>query len=232
MKEYKTIVIDPPWPTKGGGLKRTPGNKLGRWCSKPEYLLNKPLAYPTLSIEQLSLMQLPAAKDAHLYLWTPNSQIESAYYLCRKWGFRPSILMVWCKTPMGVGFGGSYIPTTEYILYGRKGRLKGLSRINTTWWRWKRGKHSEKPEEFQDMVMKVSPPPYLEMFARRKREDWDVWGNEVESGIDLTVPEMEQQSPVKTKHNRVFLDPEKQRIALKAYNAGLDLIRAKTSGKE
>lgn len=40
------------------------------------------------------------------------------------------------------------------------------------------------------MVEKVSPSPYLEMFARKKREGWDVWGNEVESDIELKSKEV------------------------------------------
>jgi N6-adenosine-specific RNA methylase IME4 len=55
----------------------------------------------------------------------------------------------------------------------------------STWWQWPVGKHSEKPEAFQDLVEQVSPGPYLELFARRRRLGWDVWGNEVASDIDL-----------------------------------------------
>jgi N6-adenosine-specific RNA methylase IME4 len=31
----------------------------------------------------------------------------------------------------------------------------------------------------------VSPGPYLEMFSRRARFGWDVWGNEVDSHIEM-----------------------------------------------
>jgi N6-adenosine-specific RNA methylase IME4 len=46
-------------------------------------------------------------------------------------------------------------------------------------------KHSKKPEFFQDLIETVSDAPRLEMFARRERENWDVWGNEVESSVAL-----------------------------------------------
>ena len=45
--------------------------------------------------------------------------------------------------------------------------------------------HSKKPEFFQDLIETVSDAPRLEMFARREHENWDVWGNEVESSVAL-----------------------------------------------
>ena len=47
--------------------------------------------------------------------------------------------------------------------------------------------HSTKPEFFQDMIEKVTEEPRLELFARRKRDGWDVWGNEVESDIRINL---------------------------------------------
>jgi N6-adenosine-specific RNA methylase IME4 len=35
------------------------------------------------------------------------------------------------------------------------------------------------------MVEEVSPGPYLEMFARDKREGWHAWGNEIESDVEI-----------------------------------------------
>ena len=62
-----------------------------------------------------------------------------------------------------------------------------VKRVDTTWWNVKRtNKHSKKPEFFQDLIETVSDAPRLEMFARRERKDWDVWGNEVESSIAPT----------------------------------------------
>lgn len=51
-------------------------------------------------------------------------------------------------------------------------------RVDTRWWLWPRGKHSEKPEAFLDIVEQVCPGPYLELFARRARFGWDYWGDE------------------------------------------------------
>lgn len=79
---------------------------------------------------------------------------------------------------MGLGLGGTYCNTSEFILFARRGNLPARRRVDTSWWRWPRGRHSQKPEAFQDIVESVSPGPYLELFARRARPGWTVWGNE------------------------------------------------------
>jgi N6-adenosine-specific RNA methylase IME4 len=58
-------------------------------------------------------------------------------------------------------------------------------RCDTRWWLWPRGKHSEKPEAFLDVVEQVSPAPYLELFARRQRLGWDTWGDEALNHVEL-----------------------------------------------
>jgi N6-adenosine-specific RNA methylase IME4 len=42
-----------------------------------------------------------------------------------------------------------------------------------------RGRHSEKPALPYQWAKRVSPGPYLEMFAIGERPGWTVWGNEV-----------------------------------------------------
>ena len=120
-----------------------------------------------------------AAKAAHLYLWTINSYVDKAYSVVRAWGFQPSTLLVWAKKPKGRGLGGVWPTFTEYVLFARRGGLKATGRAKSNWWTAPRRQHSQKPEAFQDMVEAVSPGPYLELFARRPRLGWTVWGNEV-----------------------------------------------------
>ena len=52
----------------------------------------------------------------------------------------------------------------------------------------KRGnRHSKKPEEVRNRIVQLMGDlPRIELFAREKTEGWDVWGNEVESDIDLS----------------------------------------------
>jgi len=45
--------------------------------------------------------------------------------------------------------------------------------------------HSENSDATYEYIEAISPGPRLEIFARRRRPGWDVWGNEVESDIEL-----------------------------------------------
>lgn len=206
MSGYRTIVADPPWPmpasnpttrgakdTNTGYLASGSGRAVsGDWWGKSRGSRSV-LPYQSMTPEQIEALPVAelAAKDAHLYLWTTNRFLERAFGIARAWGFKPSQLLTWCKPPMGVGFGGSFTSTTEFVLFARRGSLAHLAREDSTWWRWSRvyenGKiaHSAKPEAFLDMVERVSPAPHLELFARRNRLGWDTWGNEALNHVSL-----------------------------------------------
>jgi N6-adenosine-specific RNA methylase IME4 len=127
-----------------------------------------------------------AAEDAHLYLWTTNRYLPAAFDVVKAWGFRYTKTLVWCKTPRGLGPGGTWSQSTEYVLFARRGSLATTQRYDTNWFNWPRQRgHSKKPEAFLDMVEATSPGPYLELFARRNRLGWDTWGNESLEMIDL-----------------------------------------------
>lgn len=156
LKEYSCIVADPPWELKIGASRTLNGE-----------------------------VSIPCAKNAHLYIWTINAYVQQTYDIARSWGFEPSTLLTWIKAPMGLGLGGTFCNTSEFILFCRRGNLKAKRRIDRTWWGWPRGAHSAKPEHFQNIVESVSPGPYLEMFARRQREGWDTWGNQVHCDLQI-----------------------------------------------
>lgn len=74
----------------------------------------------------------------------------------------------------------------EDVRLVNENRGEGL-RVDTRWWLWPRGKHSEKPEVFLDIVESVSPAPRIELFARRQRLGWDTWGNEALEHAELSA---------------------------------------------
>jgi len=166
--KYQVIYADPPWDVKAGP----------DWGSGEE---SKDLIYPTMDIDRIKeLPVLPLAEDnAHLYIWTINKYIPETYDIARAWGFKPSCLLTWCKPPHGIGLGGTFVQTTEHLLFCRRGNLPASKRIDTTWFEYPRGKHSAKPQEFRKLIEEVSPGKKIELFARSKSEGWDVWGNEV-----------------------------------------------------
>ena len=187
--KYRTIVVDPPWSQMGGAgfdgrahdtrVKRNVGTR----TNSP----SKPLPYPTLTLDEIKSLPVAgfAAEQSHLYLWATNHYVEQAYSVARSWGFRPVTLLVWTKPPMGLGLGGAFVQTTEFVLFARKGTEIRKARSDTSWWLFGRGydhrgkpQHSTKPDAFYDVVERVSPGPYLELFARRQRLGWDTWGNE------------------------------------------------------
>ena len=182
--KFKTIVADPPWELQRGPMGKRNGD--GEWAGQSQRL-----GYPTMTVKEISAMQIPADDDAHLYIWTVNKYIEATYGIARAWGFVPSTLLTWAKNPKKWNIGGAYANTTEFCLFARRGKLPASQRVMTTWWNWPRGKHSEKPEAFLDVIQQVSPPPYLELFARRQRLGWSSWGNEALNHVELVLPNVE-----------------------------------------
>lgn len=169
---YSTIVADPPWFYRQGGP--TTG-----------FAPLRPPPYSMMTadeIEALPVVDLAAA-DAHLFLWTTNAYLRSSFSIAEAWGFKHSQTLTWCKPAQGIGPGGAFSNTTEFILYCRRGTLPYLGRMDRTWWEWPRGAHSVKPAAFLDVVESVSPGPYVELFARAPRLGWDSWGYGYESGV-------------------------------------------------
>lgn len=130
-----------------------------------------------MPVEAIAALSVPAADDAHLWIWGVNRLLESAYEVVRAWGFTPMSMLTWCKPGPGRGY---YLRSnTEQCIFATRGRpmvpdIKALS----SWYVWPRRRHSEKPAEFFTLVEQVSPGPRLEMFARCARPGWDAWGDE------------------------------------------------------
>jgi N6-adenosine-specific RNA methylase IME4 len=156
---FPVIVIDPPWRYD---------NVATRGAAEDHY--------PTMSLDELAALQLPAAADAHIYLWVTNSFLRPGFDLLDAWGFTYKTTLTWCKPQ--IGMGNWFRNSTEHVLFGVKGRLPTQRNDVPTWFVADRTRHSAKPESFYDLVESCSPGPYFEMFARRRRFGWHVWGNE------------------------------------------------------
>lgn len=94
------------------------------------------------------------------------------------WGFEYTTMLTWHK--LGApGMGWYFRGDTEHVLFGVKGKLGIPSRLRlSNHFAAARTGHSSKPDRFYEIVERVSPDPRLEMFARRRRVGWDVWGFE------------------------------------------------------
>ena len=181
---YRTIVVDPPWHQDRGPEYVAPDRRQRNPVVRPR--LNKAsqqLAYQTMTVDEIKGIPVKdmAAADAHLYLWVTNRYVPDSYDIARAWGFRPVTLLTWCKQPMGLGLGGAFTQTSEFVLFARRGRDVRLKKVDTSWWLWStRGiggrytANSTKPDGFLDLVEQVSPEPRAELFARRARlYGWD-----------------------------------------------------------
>ena len=180
---YRCILADPPW-YYGRSWDTGSKNALVQ-TTKAE-----PMPYEQMKIDEIKALPVGdlAADQCDLYLWVTQKYLPDSFDVLKAWGFRYCQALTWCKAPMGTGQGGLYCPTTEFLILGRRGKMPtGKVRKDSTWWQVKRQKrHSQKPEFFQDMIEMQSDGPRLELFARRKRDGWDSWGNEVESDIIFT----------------------------------------------
>ena len=170
VKQFATIVIDPPWDYGDEGDI----DQFGR--GRPTYVTKS-----EKELEDL-LIQDWAQDNAHIYLWITNRSLPKGFVLLKKWGFRYVTCLTWCKPSIGMGnyFRGS----TEHILFGVKGELPLLRKDIGTWFEAERGKeHSEKPDKFYKLVEQCSPSPWVDFFGRKERPGWVVLGGEL--GVQL-----------------------------------------------
>jgi N6-adenosine-specific RNA methylase IME4 len=88
----------------------------------------------------------------------------------------------------GTGTGGTRANAKPCLL-GRRGKLlrldEGVHSVIMT----PVGAHSEKPDEAYRRMQRLYGGPYLELFARRPREGWTTWGNEIERPAAPTDPD-------------------------------------------
>jgi N6-adenosine-specific RNA methylase IME4 len=123
---------------------------------------------------------------SHLYLWVPNALLAEGLAVMQAWGFVYKSNIVWHKIrkdggPDGRGVGFYFRNVTELVLFGVRGSLRTLppGRRQVNFLATQKREHSRKPDEFYGIVETCSPGPYLELFARHRREGWQHWGNEV-----------------------------------------------------
>lgn len=173
---YGTVLADPPWQFL---------NRTGKVAPEHKRLLR----YPTLSLDEIK--EIPVEKavkpQSHLYLWVPNALLNEGLDVMKAWGFEYKTNIIWHKIrkdggPDGRGVGFYFRNTTEIILFGIKGKLRTLaparSQVNII--KSRKQEHSRKPDEQYNIIENCSPGPFLELFARGKRNGWDVWGNQAD----------------------------------------------------
>jgi len=176
-RKFGTILVDPPWP-----YQKVKGPKSGGYSVEQ---------YPSLGMGDLE--KLPIGKMAdYLFLWSTSVFLAEgkASRLVRRWGFCPITCLYWVKgrgfqptneSPFSFkpeyGVGYWFRGCVEPILLAKK---QTVPSIRTHWLGLicPSAGHSRKPTSIHNVIESVFPGPFCEVFARKKRTSWSVFGNE------------------------------------------------------
>ncbi|WP_338442277.1 MT-A70 family methyltransferase [Synechococcus elongatus IITB4] len=154
--------------------------------------------YNLMSTEDICALPVAdlADDDSILLLWATNPMLPDALKVMERWGFTYKTKLLWIKVKdnqegvpierVGLSYGTGYWlrGNTEDVLIGVRGkppvpRSLYLGLVSNRFW------HSRKPESVHHYAESICAGPYLEMFARSRRPNWDTWGEEVESTVDI-----------------------------------------------
>jgi N6-adenosine-specific RNA methylase IME4 len=164
---FDLVYADPPW----------------RLPSRPDSSRAVENHYPTMPLEQIKALHVPAAADSVLYLWAVNSLLPEALEVVEAWGFRYATNYAWVKDKVGLGHWNR--TQHELLLVGVRGspsppaeRARASSVIEAP-----RRRHSQKPDQVVELLERLHPHARkLELFARGKsRPGWITWGNEADN---------------------------------------------------
>lgn len=78
-----------------------------------------------------------------------------------------------------IGMGHYVRNAHETCIIARRGKANVADRSVPSVFFAPRGEHSAKPDAFYEIVEALSPGPYAELFARRRRPGWRCFGNEL-----------------------------------------------------
>jgi N6-adenosine-specific RNA methylase IME4 len=169
---YRVIYADPPWEY---GDKRTNDAQSGSAESQ----------YPTMPIDAICGLpvRVMAATDSVLFLWATAPMLTEAVQVIEAWGFTYKAQFVWDKVK---GFNGHYNDVRhELLLIATRGScVPVVDTLDPSVIAEKRTKHSRKPDRFYELIERLYPlgdSTHVELFARRSRDGWESWGNQVDA---------------------------------------------------
>ena len=164
--KYKVIYADPPWKYNDSGL-----DDYG----------HAERHYPPLTIQELCELKIKdlAEDNSILFLWVTSPLLEDSFQVINAWGFKYKSSFVWDKVKHNFGHYNSV--RHEFLLICTKGNctpevqklFDSVQSIERT------SKHSEKPEEFREIIDTLYPSGNrIELFSRTQADGWEMWGNE------------------------------------------------------
>jgi site-specific DNA-methyltransferase (adenine-specific) len=178
MKKYNIIYADPAWSYSGQLFNR------GGVKNKYETLHQR-------KIEELNVTAI-SHTDSVCFMWATFPKLEEALYIMRAWGFRYiTVAFTWIKVyeksgKIFFGMGKWTRANAEICILGTKGNINRIDASVPQVILSPIREHSEKPEEVKERIVKLMGDlPRIELFARKKTNGWDAWGNGVESDIEI-----------------------------------------------
>lgn len=183
---YDVILADPPWRYNSRCHHSENKNRFGGGAEGK---------YPTMADAEILAMPVKdlAAFDAMLFLWVTGPRLPLGIQVMNSWGFDYiTIAFTWMKqnkSGKGLFFGTGYYTkhNAELCLLGKRGNgLKPAVNTVSSAVLTPLQEHSRKPEVVHERINQLYPDANkLELFARRAAPGWSIWGNQVESDIQL-----------------------------------------------
>jgi N6-adenosine-specific RNA methylase IME4 len=167
---FRVIYADPPWPYDDQG--RMPD---GARSTTADH-------YETMTLEKICEHEVKAhaQPDSVLFLWVPVPLLPDAFPVIDAWGFTYKNEIVWDKVRHMMGH---YVSNRhENLLIATRGSCapdRLVPMIDNVQTIKAEGEHSQKPEEFRQIIERLYDGPYLELFARKKTKGWTAWGDQL-----------------------------------------------------
>lgn len=167
MKKYDIIVVDPPWEIK----------KIKREVRPNQVKMD----YQMLDIKNIKNMKIKSisAENSLCFLWTIQKYLPVSFSILETWGFKYLLTLTWNKNNGMCLFGFHY--KTEFVLVGYRGKINLYPKRPAipSVFSGHSERHSAKPDEFY-LMLNALEGNKIDIFARKERYGWDVWGNEIE----------------------------------------------------
>lgn len=163
--KYQVIYADPPWQYDNTGLKGSAESH-----------------YPTMSMDELCQLNVSTlvGDAAILFIWVTSPFLQEGLQLCQAWGFEYKTTFVWIKDKSTYGKLGFYnYGQHEFLFTATKGScLPRPGTLEPSVLFAPKREHSGKPEAVYELIEKMYPGPYVELFARKTRPNWATWGSQ------------------------------------------------------
>jgi len=170
--KYRVIYVDPPWQYSNKGLGGS-AEKHYKTLSMFE-IINYEDAKGKRAIDLIG-------ENSVLFIWVPNAFLEEGLEVCESWGFDYKTNFIWIKQKSAYGKLAFYnYGQHEFLFIAIRGSIlpkEGILISSIIY--ADKSTHSKKPEIVYEIIESMYQPPYIELFARNKRENWESWGDEI-----------------------------------------------------